>query len=158
MQAAVARRIRSAGSRRANAGENGEATEARCALNPDGRYLYVPSGVVGGKSHLYAFAPVPEVHEAPAVESTSFGNVGEAEAELRATVNPKGTATHYLFQYTTQASYDAEGFAGALTAGEGDLPVGNAGMQGLGDRDRAGTRHRLSLSRRGRKSLRAIRL
>ncbi len=99
------------------------------ALNPDGRYLFVPSGEVGTKSHLYAFGPVPKVHEAPAVESTSFGDVAETEAELRATVNPKSTATHYAFQYTTQASYKDEGFGSSITAGEGDLPVGNLGVQ-----------------------------
>ncbi|HET7053091.1 MAG TPA: hypothetical protein VFI09_04140 [Solirubrobacterales bacterium] len=98
------------------------------ALNPDGRYLFVPSGELGNRSHLYAFAPVASVSEAPEVESTSFGDVGETEATLRARVNPKGTATHYAFQYTTQASYEAEGFASALTAGEGDLPAGTTAL------------------------------
>jgi Fe-S cluster biogenesis protein NfuA len=31
------------------------------ALDPNGRYLYVPSGEIGTKSHVYAFAPVAKV-------------------------------------------------------------------------------------------------
>jgi hypothetical protein len=97
------------------------------ALNPNGRYLFVPSGEIGTKSHLYAFAPVSTVAVPPQVESLTVGNVSESEADLRATVNPEGTATHWAIQYTTQGRFEAEGYASASTAGEGDLPAGSVG-------------------------------
>ena len=65
------------------------------ALNPDGRYLFVPSGQSGPEPPLRV-RPGPESARRPEVESTSSGNVGEAEAELRAMVDPKSTATALL--------------------------------------------------------------
>ncbi len=43
------------------------------ALNPDGRYLFVPSGEVGTKSHLYAFGPVPKAAYPLRVAKTGEG-------------------------------------------------------------------------------------
>jgi hypothetical protein len=84
-------------------------------------YLFVPSGSI--KSHLYAFEPL--VVCAPAVEALAPSGVTTSEALLRAKVNPCGLPTHYAFEYTTRADFEAEGFAGALSAGEGELPVAN---------------------------------
>jgi hypothetical protein len=94
------------------------------ALNLFGRYLYVPSNTTRG--HSYAFGP-PDEGE-PIIESISFANVGEAEAELQASIEPFGLETHYTFEYITQQRYEEEGnsFAGAQLAGEGEIPAGNS--------------------------------
>ena len=94
------------------------------ALNLFGRYLYVPSGTTRG--HSYAFGP-PDKGE-PIIKSISFVNVGEAEAELQASIEPFGLENHYTFEYLTQQQYEENGgsFAGAKVAGEGDIPAGNS--------------------------------
>jgi hypothetical protein len=94
------------------------------AENPFGRYLYVPSNQ-SGIGHSYAFGPSNE--GPPIIESVSFGNVGESEAELRAKVEPSGLPTHYVFEYVTQQQFQETGdFTGAQVAGEGDIPAGNS--------------------------------
>ena len=90
--------------------DNGE-NSPNGALNPIGRYLYVPSNP-GGVGHSYAFGP-PTI-EPPIVESTSVANVGEEEAELQASIEPFGLKTHYTF------------FIGSEVVGEGDIPAGNS--------------------------------
>jgi len=94
------------------------------ALNPRERYLYVPSHP-GGTGHSFAFGPSGE--GPPKVESTSFANVGEAEAELQASIEPFGLITHYTFQFLTQQQYEENGgsFSGIPVAGEGDIPAGS---------------------------------
>jgi hypothetical protein len=94
------------------------------ALNPEGRYLFVPSNT-SAPGHSYAFGPS---HEGPPeVESISFANVGEEEAELQASIEPFGLETDYVFEYLTQQEYEEAGnsFAGAEVAGEGEIPAGN---------------------------------
>jgi hypothetical protein len=92
------------------------------ALSTHGRYLYVPSGKTG-TGHSYAFEESDE--RAPVVKSTSLSGITESEAELQASVNPGNLATSYTFEYTTEASFEAEGFASAAVAGSGQLPAGN---------------------------------
>lgn len=99
------------------------------ALDADGRYLFVPSGEVGNKSHVYAFAPAARAHAAPAVEKIAATAIGTTEAQLTATVNPRGYATHYTIEYTSQASFEAEGFQGASVAGEGELSAATLGIE-----------------------------
>ena len=41
------------------------------------------------------------------------------EAELQATLNPGNLETSFAFEYTSQESFEAEGFAGAAIAGSG---------------------------------------
>jgi len=84
------------------------------ALNPEGRYLFVPSNT-GGVGHSYAFGPSKE--GPPEVKSTSFSNVGEAEAELEASIEPSDVKTHYTF------------FIGARVVGEGEIPAGNTPIE-----------------------------
>jgi hypothetical protein len=108
--------------------DNGE-NSPHGELSLNGHYLFVPSnsgGKGGSTGHAYAFGPSNICP--PAVESTSFGNVGETEAELRASIEPCGAATHYTFEYLTQQRYEEQGgsFAGAAIAGEGELAAGNA--------------------------------
>jgi hypothetical protein len=90
-----------------------------------GRYLYVPSNPTG-VGHTYAFGPPREGE--PKVESTSFDSVGEAEAQLRASIEPFGLPTHYTFEYLTTQQYEEQGntFTGAQLAGEGTLPAANS--------------------------------
>jgi sugar lactone lactonase YvrE len=96
------------------------------ALNPRGRYLFVTSeggGKGGPTGHSYAFAP-PSICP-PEIDSTSFDNIGEAEAELRASIEPCGLKTHYVFEYLTEQQFKEQGdsFTGAQIAGEGEIPV-----------------------------------
>jgi hypothetical protein len=84
----------------------------------------------------YVFAPPKEL--APVVESESVSAITSSSARLEATVNPKGSATRYVFQYLDEASYQAnepaDRFAGAaevplgggLLEGSSALPVGDA--------------------------------
>jgi hypothetical protein len=96
-------------------------------LNPVGRYLYVPSKP-SGVGHSFAFGPQPPIGP-PVVESVSFSEVTQTEAELEATINPEGIPTEYIFEYTSREDFEAEGFAGAQIAGEGELSGGNLGIE-----------------------------
>jgi len=94
------------------------------AENSEGRYLFVPSNS-SIPGHSYAFGPSTE--DLPVVESTSFANVGESEAELKASINPSDLKTHYVFEYLSAQQYEEAGnnFTGAQVAGEGDIPAGS---------------------------------
>ncbi|MDX6635931.1 MAG: hypothetical protein QOF06_2134 [Solirubrobacterales bacterium] len=92
------------------------------ALNPDGHYLYVPSGKTG-TGHSYAFEE--SIARAPEVKSIVASGISQSEAELLASVNPGNLPTDYTFEYTTQEEFEAEGFTGAVVAGEGQLPASN---------------------------------
>lgn len=89
--------------------------------SPNQGYLYVPSGYAPA-GRLFAFEPVA-VPEPPEIESTSVSGLTETEAVLRGEVNPKGIPAHWAIEYTSQQDFEVEGFAGAATAGEGDLPA-----------------------------------
>jgi hypothetical protein len=104
--------------------DNGE-NSPNGALNPAGRYLFVPSHP-GGTGHAFAFGP--SLEGAPKVESVSFGNVGENEAELRASIEPFGLDTEYTFEYLTRQQYDEAGevFTNGQVAGKGLIPAGNS--------------------------------
>jgi hypothetical protein len=93
------------------------------ALSPKGRFLFVPA-FRSGTGHAFAFGP-PEPCAAT-VESTTFTGVSETEAHLHAQVNPCELDTSYVIEYTTKASFEAEGFAGATVAKEGEIPAGGA--------------------------------
>lgn len=93
--------------------------------SPSFNTLYVPSGE-STPGHSFAFAPKPPLLS-PVVESLSFSGVTGAEAQLRAVINPNGQKTTYRFQYTTQASFQAEGFASAITASEGTIAPASEG-------------------------------
>jgi hypothetical protein len=104
----------------ADIGIDNGANSPNGALDPFGRYLFVPSHPEAG--YVFAFGPVEECE--PVVESVSAGNVSDTEAELRATIEPCHLDTTYLVEYTTQQSYEEEEFAGALVAGAGKIPAG----------------------------------
>jgi hypothetical protein len=93
--------------------------------SPKRGYLFVPSGEAT-PGHSFAFEPKPVV-KSPLVESVSVTGVTEEEAVLGATINPKGAAVSYRFEYTTQQSFEEEGFANAAVGGEGTIAASNEG-------------------------------
>jgi hypothetical protein len=105
------------------------------ALDPLGNsYLYVPAYPTA-TGHSFAFGPPGRGK--PAIESVSFSGVTETEAQLHAEVNPHYFDTTYVFEYTTEENFEAEGFEGAAVAGGGELPAAgspvklNAALEGL---------------------------
>ncbi len=68
----------------------------------------------------------------PSVLSESAVGTGVSSSALRASIDPRGSATHYTFQYLTEAEYQANGgrFAGAreAPAGGGELGSGGVGV------------------------------
>jgi hypothetical protein len=95
------------------------------ALGSGAHYLFVPAGLFG-VGHSYAFGPSNTCP--PEVEAISFADVNESEAQLRATVNPCELETGYRFEYTTEQSFQAQGFTGATVGGEGQIPAGGLGV------------------------------
>lgn len=90
-------------------------------LNEDAenrRFLFVP--VLPAGNRVLAFEPPGEL--APAILEASVINIGENEAEIRATIDPKGGDTAYDIEYVTQQAFEKEGFVGAQVAGEGTIP------------------------------------
>jgi hypothetical protein len=96
------------------------------AEDPDGRYLFVPSTRTG-VGHVFAFEPKPEP-KVPVVESVGVKGITEEEAVLTSTINPKAAQTTYRFEYTTEQSFEAEGFASASLGREGTLAPLNQGI------------------------------
>jgi hypothetical protein len=93
-------------------------------LNPEGRYLFVPSHP-SGVGHALAYGP--SATDPPGIEAASFTNVTDTEARLEATINPGSLETSYAVEYTTLAAYEKEGFAGAVVAGTGQLKALDSG-------------------------------
>ncbi len=85
-------------------------------LNPEGRFLFVPSHALGtGRS--FAFGPPSEV--AATIVSSSVRSISTSEAELRASINPGNLATEYSFEITPVE----EGLGGTSVVGAGELPA-----------------------------------
>ena len=101
------------------------------AFNPTLTYeASRPAGVlygVSGEGLGYIFAS-PEVR-LPVVESESVSFVTSSTATLGAQINPKGSETRYVFQYITDAAYQAneptERFVGATEAPLGGAVLGS---------------------------------
>lgn len=99
-------------------------------ISPNRGYLYVPSGLAATGGHLYAYEP-EVLAQPPEVESIAATAVMQNEAVLRATVNPKGTPSHWVLEYVSLQSFEEEGetFVNPSVAGEGDLPPSNEGIE-----------------------------
>lgn len=95
-------------------------------LNPDGRYLFVPSHP-GGVGHIFTFGP-QALECTPVVESVSSSGLTESEAQLSGAVNPCNGPTSYAFEYTTEQRFTEEGFNGATRVAEGQMPSGSTGI------------------------------
>jgi hypothetical protein len=94
-------------------------------------WLFVPSVPAPSLGHIYAFEPHEE--GSPIVESTSVDEITEAEATLRATINPSGLETTYRLEYIPQQQFEEEegkSFeeGNAVIAGQGTLPKGAEGL------------------------------
>jgi hypothetical protein len=113
------------------------------SAGPNRGTFYVPSATAESPlKHVYAFKAL-EVGP-PIVDSVLVAEVTESGAVLRATINPEGDITHYRLEYTPQSTFEAQGFADAVVAGEGTIEAGiepkevSAAAAGLA----AGTRYR----------------
>ena len=82
-------------------------------------YLFIPVFKPAGR----ALAFKRPGQTPPVIEDVSTANIGETEAELRATIFPGGLDTEYHFEITTQEAFEAEGFEGAAIFGEGTVPA-----------------------------------
>lgn len=102
--------------------DNGASSPNGVLNDAEGRYLWATSAPNTTEAHAFAFGPSTEVE--PTVESVSFSDVGEAEAELHAEVNPGQLETTFVFEYVSRAQFEASGFAGAQVAGEGTIKAG----------------------------------
>ncbi len=78
-----------------------------------------------GIGHIFA-QPVSKV---PEIESQSVLGVGESSALLKAEINPNGENTTYVFQYLTEAAYEANE-PGDRFGGASEAPVGGASLGG----------------------------
>lgn len=95
-------------------------------------YLSTPGG-----SHLYVFERIASI-PAPTVTIAAPSAVGQVEATLRATVNPKGhVLTTCAFEYTDHADFLANGYANATTVpcpgvvGDNESALVSAVVKGL---------------------------
>ncbi len=76
-----------------------------------------------GIGHIFA-QPVSLV---PEIEAQSVSGVGEASALLEAEIDPNGESTTYVFQYLTEAAYEANE-PGNRFAGASEAPLGGASL------------------------------
>jgi hypothetical protein len=101
--------------------EGGEPMQIALSNAPEGTknrtYLFVPSL----KNRALAFSP--PIEQPAKVKSISVAAIGEEEAELLATIEPRGGETTYVFEYLSQQEYEEAGnsFEGARVAGEGTI-------------------------------------
>jgi hypothetical protein len=73
----------------------------------------------------YILAPAEE--SPPEVVSESVSNVTATTATLGAQINPKGSPTHYAFQYITEAAYEANDPSDRFN-GASEVPLGGADL------------------------------
>jgi len=93
-------------------------------FSPNNGYLFVPSHP-NGTGHSFAFGPPPPTFP-PEIKSLAFSGISEDDGQLQAVVQTGGLETTYRFEYTTQQSFEAESFAAATLAMEGQIPGGEA--------------------------------
>jgi hypothetical protein len=75
----------------------------------------------------YVFAPPVELP--PQIVSESVSGVTQSSARLEGQVDPKGNVTRYVFQYLTEAAYQANE-EGDRFAGATEAPLGGARIEG----------------------------
>jgi hypothetical protein len=92
-------------------------SNAKGAFNHE--YLFVPSL----KSPNRALAYSPPKIQPPVIELLAATGISEEEAELQATIEPRGAPTTYLFEYLSEEEWEeaGESFTGAKAAGEGTV-------------------------------------
>jgi hypothetical protein len=84
-------------------------------------YLFVT--VFTSKGRLAALRPSNQ--GTPVIEGVATAGIGETEAELKATIFPRGLATEYQFEITTQEAWEAETekFENATVLPGGTIPA-----------------------------------
>jgi hypothetical protein len=80
-----------------------------------------PSENILGLGHIFARAAAFP----PIVEAESIASVSASTATLMAQINPKGSETRYVFQYLSEAEYEAND-ASDRFAGAAEAPLGGA--------------------------------
>jgi hypothetical protein len=103
------------------------ALEEGCDLgayeSPNAGNVYVAQGKNNASYHVYAFQPaIPPVR--PEVADQSASSITDAEAVLEGRIDPGNAPATYWFEYTTQAQFEASGYAGASRA-----PVPNGSLE-----------------------------
>jgi hypothetical protein len=85
-------------------------------------------GELGASALGYVFAPA--VSHVPVVDSESTSRVSSTSATLEAVIDPKRASTEYVFEYLTDAAYEAneptEPFAGASRTPVNGASIGNS--------------------------------
>lgn len=103
------------------------ALEEECHLgayeSPNAGNVYVAQGKNGASYHVYAFQPaIPPVQ--PEVAGQSASSITDTEAVLEGRIDPGNAPATYRFEYTTQAQFEANGYAGAAR-----VPVPNGSLE-----------------------------
>jgi hypothetical protein len=93
--------------------------------SPNEGEVYLGSGVSSNNSRLFAYRLSKS--GGPEVRRQAVSNVTETETTLEAEVNPHALATHYHFEYTTQARFEAEGFTEGTKVPIPDAELGPVG-------------------------------
>lgn len=60
----------------------------------------------------------------PTAITESISGISESGASFKATINPNGVATSYVFEYVTQAEFEVSGYAGAASVPVGGEDIG----------------------------------
>ncbi|MFL5898529.1 MAG: hypothetical protein ACJ76D_08720 [Solirubrobacterales bacterium] len=92
------------------------------AFSPNREDLFVPSGQ-SPPSHAFVYEP-KALPKPPTVISVSAKGITRAGAILEAKINGDGESTTYRLEYTSEQSFEEEGFAMASVAREGLLAPG----------------------------------
>jgi NHL repeat len=98
-------------------------------LTPGTRYRYrlavanADGPSLGSDQGLFSLSP-------PRIAGQKAWSLSDASATLAATVNPEDSATHYRFEWTDEADFQAEGFAAAAATPvpDGTLAAGTDGV------------------------------
>jgi hypothetical protein len=93
--------------------------------SPNPGYVYVTAGTLPKNSHLFAFKP--RIVSPPQIQGQAVDGITESEAVLQAELNPGALDTHYRFEYTTQASFKADGYESATSVPVPDADAGSGG-------------------------------
>jgi hypothetical protein len=74
-------------------------------------------------------APAAQALNKPIIKGSWPTAVGANTATLRAEIDPNGSATTYLFEYTTEAEFRVKGFIGATKIPQTGISIGTGSVQ-----------------------------
>ncbi len=93
--------------------------------SPNEGYVYVTSGKSASTSHVFAYKP--NQISSPEIKGQNVIDITEAAATLFAELNPGGLDASYHFEYTTQADFETNEYANAIS-----VPVPDGYIDGSG--------------------------